>query len=163
MPSSFTGRLTGELAEFARCAGPRHPAHRFGRPRPPPGHAADRATRVPHDGGGVTMTSSGVAFAAKGTPVRGQHRLARRDERRRRGHLQLGRHLSARHAECRQHDEHRHRHRARPASMSAAAITDTQVMPAACRDGSPASSRASPDRPVRLEEHRSCTTLTRST
>ena len=70
MPGSFTGRLTGELAESATDAQGLVTLHIDSVVRGGLQGTLRIALRgFPTDGGGVTMTSSGVAFAAKGTPV----------------------------------------------------------------------------------------------
>jgi hypothetical protein len=70
MPNSFTGRLTGELTESASDANGLVTLHIDSVVRGGLQGTLRLALRgFPTDGGGVTMTSSGVAFAAKGTPV----------------------------------------------------------------------------------------------
>ena len=70
MPSSFTGRLTGELTESASDAQGLVTLHIDSAVRGGLQGTLRLALRgFPTDDGGVTMTSSGVAFAAKGTPV----------------------------------------------------------------------------------------------
>jgi sulfoxide reductase heme-binding subunit YedZ len=70
MPNSFTGRLRGELAESASDAQGLVTLHIDSAVRGGLQGTLRIALRgFPSDGGGVTMTSSGVAFAAKGTPL----------------------------------------------------------------------------------------------
>ncbi len=70
MPNSFTGRLTGQLTESASDGQGLVTLHIDSAVRGGLRGTLRLALRgFPTDDGGVTMTSSGVAFAAKGTPV----------------------------------------------------------------------------------------------
>jgi sulfoxide reductase heme-binding subunit YedZ len=70
LPSTFSGRVTGDLAESDADAQGLVTLHIDSAVRGGLQGTLRIALRgFPTDGGGVTMTSSGVAFAAKGTPV----------------------------------------------------------------------------------------------